>query len=137
MKRLSTLLAGMAFFSAGAVAHEPPSTPIDPGPVPEILFEYPVLAVFPDTAALAMNVKSDATVSYIENNYQDMSKSVNSTGKWTWENNDFCMYVDDHIVCFKLEDELTPGLIYDTNMRLLDEKGEEEASLSLKWMLVR
>ena len=136
IKSLGVLVFSAVLLSCVA-AHEPPSTPVDPGPVPEILFEYPVLAVFPEIAALTIDVKEDATMSYVENNYQHMAKSVNSAGAWTWENGEFCMYVDDHVVCFALDSELTPGVIYDTTMRLLDLEGEEEASLPVRWLLVR
>mgnify|MGYP001793439126 CR=1 FL=1 len=137
MKRQLCLFAATIIAGTTAMAHEPSSTPVDPGPVPDILFEYPVLAVFPDVASLTIYAKDDTTVSYVENNYQDTAKSINSSGAWTWKENDYCMYVDDHVVCFKLEDELMPGVVYDTHMRLLDVQGNEEAKLPVKWMLVR
>ena len=135
-KFIASLTLGLVL-ACTAVAHGPPNTPVDPGPVPDILFDYPVLAVFPDLAALSIEIRADTSLSYVENNYTDMSQSVNSAGTWTWANNDFCMSVDDHIVCFELEDELTPGLIYETTMVLLAPDGEEEATLPVKWMLVR
>lgn len=137
MKPTLIVLLCLATMSSYVSAHEPPSTPADPGPVPGILFEYPVLAVYPDTASLFLRINRDTTLSYVENNYGDMAKSVQSSGTWTWANDDFCMYVDGHILCYKLEDELTPGLVYETQMRLLNAKGEEEAALPVKLMLVR
>ena len=137
MRPTLALLLGLVTLSSYVAAHEPPSTPVDPGPMPGILFEYPVLAVFPENASLFLEVSRDTTLSYIENNYQEMAKSMQGSGTWTWEDNDFCMYVDDHTLCYRLESELMPGRVYETEMRLLDVKGEEQAALPVKWMLVR
>ncbi|MCG8502983.1 MAG: hypothetical protein MI755_00120 [Sphingomonadales bacterium] len=84
-----------------------------------------------------MHFKADKTVSFVELDLEDMEQSVGGKGAWTWDDQSLCIYPGDAVVCFGLDNVVTPGKSYDSTFRILDVQGQELDAMPMKVMLVR
>ncbi|MEM8985775.1 MAG: hypothetical protein AAGC95_03545 [Pseudomonadota bacterium] len=137
MKKVFCAAACLAATVSAAAAHGPPDAPAAPEKMPNVLFDHPVLITFTDLAILPVRVNSNKTIEFMEINLQKIDQSVADRGAWTWKNGDFCIYPGDDIVCFAMENEVTPGIAYNTQARMLNLKGEEQERMPVNVMLVR
>lgn len=128
---------GLMMLGSAAHAHEAPDTPVEPGPVPQVLMDHAPVMLYENDVVIPFVVRPDKTLFWIEM-LPKIEKSFAGPATWTWEDNEFCMFIDNHpTVCFALESELQPGKIYDSTVRYLNDEGEETGSKPFRFILIR
>jgi hypothetical protein len=132
----ATILAAM--LPGVPAAHEAPDTPGGSGPVPEILMRHAPVMIYENGTLIPFVVDEDGSLFWFEM-LPEIEKSFAGPARWTWDEREFCMIIDDHpTVCMALEAELTAGKAYDSTVRYLHEgTGEEVGSRPFRFLLIR
>lgn len=137
VKTIFFILACCTLMAAPARAHTPPDTPANPGPVPDILIDNTLLMWFDDLTVIPISVNADNSIFWVEVMPNDLEKSFSGGGAWAWEEGEYCMYLSESVICFPLDEVITPGKAYDSTARYMNLQGEEQARMDFKVMLIR